>query len=251
MKPRLTFELSQPGISISRTALAWSIGVIATGLIALSSILCYLITRSERLVQLHGRAWGRFLLWLMGTPVTIAGLYNIPRDHHVILMSNHQSWCDIFAYAGYIPIPFKWIAKRELFRIPLVGLAMKAAGYIPIDRQNRESAFETIEGTSNQLKQESILIFPEGTRTRTGKLGRFKHGIVYLALQSQAPIITMMIQNSFDRMPPGRIGVSPGTIHIDITPEIQTKGLDKTQLIELIDTIRSDMQIRLGETAAS
>ncbi len=247
MTSRLTFAPKQPGISYFRTGLAWTVGLIGTAFFALSSLVSFLLTRSERLVQWHGKLWGRFLLRVMGVRVELVGLDNLPRDHHAILISNHQSWCDIFAYSGFLPIPFKWIAKRELFRIPLVGPAMKAAGYIPIDRDNRERAFETIEGTSSELKNESIIIFPEGTRTRTGKLGRFKHGVVYLALQSRAPFVPMTIFNSYDRIPPGSMGVSPGTIRIEISPEVSTLDLDKNALIRLVDSIRSDMLARLGE----
>ncbi len=247
MTSRLTLELTQPGISYFRTGLAWTVGLLGTAFFAFSSLVSFLLTRSERLVQWHGKIWGRFVLRILGVRVELCGLDNLPRDHHAILISNHQSWCDIFAYSGYLPIPFKWIAKRELFKIPLVGPAMKAAGYIPIDRDNRERAFETIEGTSRELKNESIIIFPEGTRTRTGKLGRFKHGVVYLALQSHAPFVPMTIFNSFNRIPPGKMGVSPGTIRIEIFPEIPTRGLEKNELIRLVDSIRSDMLTRLGE----
>jgi len=233
-------------INIFRTVLSWIIGPLWTGLIASLALITFAFTKSGDTVHMYSRIWSRFLMWIAAIKVEIDGEENIPKDHSVLIVSNHQSLCDILVFSGYLPLRFNWIAKRELFRIPFLGSAMKAAGYIPIDRKNREKVYMSLEHAAMQLKKVSILIFPEGTRTRSGKLGRFKHGVVHLVKFSGVPILPITITNSFERLPPEKRGVVPGTIHVKIDPILKTEGLDKSGLNELMKSLHDHMEERVN-----
>jgi len=237
--------MSRHRISYIRTFLGWTFGVPWTICMSTIAIISFLITRSGTAVHGCGGAWSRVLLRVTGMAVDMTGVENIPSGHSVLIVSNHQSMCDILVLCGYLPLRFSFIAKRELFKIPLLGPAMKAANYVPIDRANREKAYRSLEAAGDVLRHHSVLIFPEGTRTRTGALGKFKHGAVHLLAASGVPVLPVTITNSFERVPPGRLGIVPGTVHVRIDPEIETEGKDKREILKLMQTIRQQMEERI------
>jgi 1-acyl-sn-glycerol-3-phosphate acyltransferase len=241
--------MSRHQISYIRTFLGWTFGVPWTICMSTVAILSFLIARSGTVVHGCGGVWSRVLLWVTGMTVEMTGLENVPSGHSVLIVSNHQSMCDILVVCGYLPLRFSFIAKRELFRIPLLGPAMKAANYVPIDRANREKAYRSLEDAANVLKNHSVLIFPEGTRTRTGALGKFKHGAVHLLVSSGVPVLPITITNSFERVPPGRFGIVPGTIHVRIDPEIVTDGMNKREILKVMQTIRHQMEERIDASS--
>jgi 1-acyl-sn-glycerol-3-phosphate acyltransferase len=238
----------ETNISVIRTVISWVFGILWTALCAILALLSFALTRDGRIVHRVSWLWSRVLLWIAGFKVELHGIEYVPQDHSILLIANHQSLADILVLSGYLPIRFAWIAKKELFRIPLLGSAMKAAGYIPIDRKNRENAFNSIEEAGNQLKTLPILIFPEGTRTRTGKLGKFKSGAIHLASASGVPLLPITITNSFERIPPDKRGISPGTIHVTIDPEICTEGLTRESLNQIMNEIHDQMEARIAQS---
>ncbi|MBN1356557.1 1-acyl-sn-glycerol-3-phosphate acyltransferase [bacterium] len=235
-------------INYFRTCLIWTGGLLWTLVIAILALMVFAVSRSGNSVHWFSRIWSRFLLWLAGVKIRMKGLENVPADHSVLIVSNHQSLCDIFVMAGYLPLRFSWIAKREVFKVPFVGAAMKAANYVPIDRENREQAFQSLENASRILKRHSVVIFPEGTRTRSGELGKFKHGAEHLLAQSGVPVLPVTITNSFERIPPETVGIVPGTINVQVDPEIRTDGLNRRQIAGLMRDIWERMERRIGDS---
>lgn len=213
---------------------------------ASAAVFSYAITRNADTIHAISRKWAAFLLWLTGVRVQMEGLDHIPGNLPVLVISNHQSMMDILVLSAYLPIRFAWIAKRELFRIPLLGSAMKAAGYISIDRENREKAYRSLEIAAEQIRRMSIVIFPEGTRTRTGKLGPFKQGAIHLTEHSRVPILPITITNSFERIPPEKKGIVPGTIHVAIDPIVPTQNLNRAGILAVMDEIRLRMEDRIA-----
>jgi 1-acyl-sn-glycerol-3-phosphate acyltransferase len=133
--------------------------------------------RSGNPLHKIARLWGKSILVVSRIKVSVKGLSNIDPSSPYIYMPNHQSNFDIPVLLGHLTVQFRWLAKMELFKIPIFGRAMRKAGYISIDRYHRESAFESLKVAANKIKSGvSVLIFPEGTRSRDGNIRPFKKG---------------------------------------------------------------------------
>jgi len=189
------------------------------------------------------RLWGRLGLLLSATPVEVRNPENIPRDQPVVFMPNHQSNFDILALLTAIPIQFRWMAKAELFRIPVFGGAMHRAGYIPVERDDRRKALESIKESAARIAAgASVIIFPEGTRSETGRLLSFKKGGFMIALQSGAPIVPVAIEGSHDILPKhGRI-VRKGAIRVTFFPALETRTLSIRQVNQLMEQVRNPIE---------
>ena len=156
-----------------------------TALFALSASIFTLFDSSGRSYAFHARLWARFGLALNNTPVELRGAEHLP-DGPFILMSNHQSNFDILALIATIPRRIYWIAKKELFDIPIFGPSMRRGGYIPLDRSDGRKALKSMENAAAIIRQgSSVVMFPEGTRSRDGQLLPFKRGGFMLAVQGR------------------------------------------------------------------
>jgi len=134
--------------------------------------------------------------------VKISGINNVPKEGGVIFASNHQGALDILIHLAYLPRYFRFVAKSDLFRIPFFGWYMSLAGYVPIEREVSASAHRTIGSVSDVLRSgDCILIFPEGTRSKTGELGPFKRGSLMAAFSSGAAVVPVAISGSYKMMP--------------------------------------------------
>lgn len=160
--------------------------------------------------QTAANIWARLLVFFSGVRIKVSGIENIPQDKPSILVANHQSAADILILLACLPIRFRFAVKKELFRIPLFGYYMRKAGYSSVDREVILSAYRTMESITEIVKSgESVLIFPEGTRSKTGELGKFRRGSLLTALKSGSPIIPVAISGSFKILPPGTWLINP------------------------------------------
>ena len=138
-------------------------------------------------------------------------------------MCNHQSNFDILVLFAALPAQFRWIAKAELFKIPLFASAMRGAGYISIDRKNRKSAIKSIAAASEKIRNGvCVMIFPEGTRSPDGKTGKFKKGGFYLARDAGVPIVPLVINGTWSIMSKDSLKITPGDVQLSILPPIDT-----------------------------
>lgn len=145
--------------------------------------------------------WARCFCWLLFIPVEVEGLENIQKGQSYIFVSNHLSSYDIFVIYGYLPVIFKWLMKLELKKIPLVGWACAAAGHIFIDRKDPQAAMESLRQVERVLVNGvSTVIFPEGTRSKDGQVGRFKRGAFQIALDLNLPIIPISLTGCYEVM---------------------------------------------------
>lgn len=208
------------------------------------------VTRREEKAHLVGRLWGNVNLWIAGVSVQLSGMDNIDPRQAYVYAANHQSWFDIFAILGKLPVQFRWLAKHELFRIPVLGKAMSSIGYIPIDRDDRRKAFESINHAANRVKRgTSVVIFPEGTRSRDGVLQSFKKGGFILAIQSQQPIVPISISGSYGILPKeGDWKIQPGVIRMTIGHPIPTVGFGVKNRDRLINDVRNEIRKHLRVT---
>ena len=150
------------------------------------------------------RDWSRFVCRILFIPVKIEGLEKLNPDQSYVFISNHQGFFDIWLIYGYLGRNFKWMLKQELRKVPFVGTACKKAQHIYVERGNSAKMKQTYDFARNILRSGmSVCVFPEGTRTKTGRMGTFKKGAFLLAEDLQLPIVPMTINGSFQILPKG------------------------------------------------
>ena len=220
--------------------------VLLTIIMSAAAVVSALITRSSRIPQKIARLWARMLLFIGGVRLEVEGREHLNPRRPYIFAANHQSQFDIFALLAAVPVPFSWLAKDELFRIPLLGPAMKGAGYIPINRTDRRAAFASIDQAAARVREgTSIVIFPEGTRSLDGKLKTFKKGGFFLAIKSRQPVVPVSISGSFRVLAKRSFRVHRGTIRIHFSPPLPTDTLSPADKDRLIAEVRRLMQQHL------
>lgn len=187
--------------------------------------------------------WSRCVCSLWGVKVIVKGRENINPSTSYVFVANHQGAFDIWSIYGYLNHDFKWLMKRELEKIFLVGFACRRAGHIMVDESSVSGIRKTIENSEKMLQGGmSLVIFPEGSRTFDGKMIPFKRGAFMLAAEYKLPVVPITIDGAFERMPRTTYNVTPGKIIITIHPPILPgeKGFNTKKLMtECYDTIES------------
>jgi 1-acyl-sn-glycerol-3-phosphate acyltransferase len=154
-------------------------------------------------------------------------------------MPNHQSNFDIPVLLGHLNVQFRWLAKVELFKIPIFGYAMKRAGYISIDRSNRKSAFKSLKRAAKIIREGvSVLIFPEGTRNKESNIGLFKKGGFVLAVDSGVPIVPVIIHGTRAIMPKKKLLIRPKDVILEIKKPIETRDYTRKTKEDLMEKVR-------------
>jgi len=219
-----------------------------TFLFAASAIVWTLLDRSGRAYAFHSRLWARLSLAIAGARVTLRGTEHLP-DGPVIFMSNHQSNFDILALEASMPRRIYWIAKKELFDIPIFGPSMRRGGYIPLDRSDGRKALKSMENAASIIRTgKSVVMFPEGTRSKDGNLLPFKRGGFLLALRAGVPVMPVTINGSGRINPAGRIRLYRGDITITLHPPLtipQNLPKDETEsqlMAQVRDTISAALE---------
>jgi 1-acyl-sn-glycerol-3-phosphate acyltransferase len=224
---------------------AWIL--LATIFLGSTVILVSFFTKTGNFPHLIARLWGRSILWVSGVKVTVKGLEKLNPNQSYIYMANHQSNYDIPVLLGKLPVQFRWLAKAELFRIPVFGRAMQGCGYISIDRSNRKLAFESLARAAKTIRNgTSVMIFPEGTRSFDGRLKDFKKGGFVLSVDAGVPIVPVIIMGTWSIMPRTRFRIESSSVTIEIQEPIETKEYTRKTKDELIKKIR-DIMIRQTE----
>jgi len=225
-------------ISFVAATIAGSIGALVLGA----------VDKSGDLVLALARLWSRVILGVPGVKLEVKMRAPLEPGRPYVFMPNHASMVDIWAVFVAIPASFRFIAKKQLASIPLFGWAMSAGRFIFIDRQNAASARRTMDEASRRIRAgQSVVIFPEGTRTRDGRLMPFKKGGFHLAIDSGAAVVPVAIKGSREVMPRGAALIRAGTVTLEVDAPIPTTGLTTSDRDALIEKVRSRVAAMLGE----
>jgi 1-acyl-sn-glycerol-3-phosphate acyltransferase len=206
-----------------------------TLLVSVLTLFMTLVLR-QRAASVQGLAswWASSICRVAGVKVTVSG--NAQLDPHTpyIFAANHQSQFDIFVLQGFLGIDFRWLAKKELFKVPIWGPAMRRAGYIPIDRSHGRQAIKSLDEAAQKIAAgTSVIIFPEGTRSKDGRLHDFKAGAMVLAIKSGVPIVPVGILGTYEILPKGKLLMNPGKVQIRVGRPIATKNCNSRAKHEL------------------
>ncbi|MEW6427610.1 MAG: lysophospholipid acyltransferase family protein [Thermodesulfobacteriota bacterium] len=220
-----------------------------TFLISLFALIGIVVFRlSPRRIQALPRLWGRIICRGVGVSVRILGLEKIVAGRPYIFAANHQSQFDIFALQGYFPYDFRWMAKMELFRVPVFGQAMRLAGYIPVNRASGREALQSLgEAAARIAAGTSVVIFPEGTRSPDGHLLPFKSGGMALAIKAGVPVVPVAISGTRAVLPKGRLLAAAGRVVIRLGDPIETGAYTMKQKGELAARLQEQVAALLAE----
>jgi 1-acyl-sn-glycerol-3-phosphate acyltransferase len=214
--------------------------ILATLVIGVIVIIGSFFSRNGNGLHLLARLWANSILWVSRVRISVSGTERLDPQRSYIYMPNHQSNADIPLLLGRLPVQFRWLAKAELFKIPIFGRAMRGVGYISIDRSNRKSAFESLKRAADTIRSgTSVLIFPEGTRSRDGRILPFKKGGFVLAVDAGVPIVPIIIRGTGSIIPKGRFMIHPAPITMQILDPVETGGYTRKTKDMLLARIRS------------
>jgi len=182
------------------------------------------VTRNRERTWRFAKARARDLAKLLGVEVTVHGAEHLASGGPFVLASNHQSHLDILALLGFLPGRTRFAAKREMWRHPVVGAVLDTLDMVPIDRDNPEVAIAALQRTDGTAG--SLVVFPEGTRSRDGRLRDFKKGAFVLAIRAGLPIVPIVCRGTRRLMPRGsQLTVVPGPVDVIVEEPIATTGL--------------------------
>jgi 1-acyl-sn-glycerol-3-phosphate acyltransferase len=205
-----------------------------------TAVIISFFTRTGNPVHKVARIWARGILFVSRIKVTVNGLANIDPTQSYVYMSNHQSNFDIPVLLAYLPVQFRWLAKAELFKIPIFGRAMRGAGYVKIDRFNQGAAFESLNEAARKMKNGvSIMIFPEGTRSRDGNIRSFKKGGFVMALDAAVPIVPVVLKGTWTIMDKSSLRINTGEVSLNIETPIATTDYTRENKDDLIKSVRA------------
>ncbi|MEN8232317.1 MAG: lysophospholipid acyltransferase family protein [Thermodesulfobacteriota bacterium] len=209
-----------------RALLAVPFALLLTLFISIVTLFWTLILRRDA-ASVQGLAawWARSICAASGVVVSVTGTEKLDAEKPYIFAANHQSQFDILALQGFLGIDFRWLAKKELFKVPIWGPAMRKAGYIPVDRSRGRQALKSLGEAAQKIAAgTSVIIFPEGTRTRDGIMQDFKAGAMVLAIKSGVDIIPVAIKGTYEILPKGKLLINPGNVTIRVGNPIATKN---------------------------
>ncbi|MBU0674013.1 MAG: 1-acyl-sn-glycerol-3-phosphate acyltransferase [Proteobacteria bacterium] len=199
-------------------------------------------------VQAFPRLWGRVIAWFAGVPVRVEGYENLGPGKSYIFAANHLSQFDIVVLSGFFEYDLRWLAKKELFKIPLFGRAMLRADYISVDRSHGRAAMKSLVAAARRIAGgASVIIFPEGTRSPDGKLQPFKAGAMHLAMQSGVDLVPVAIIGTHEILPKGKFFARPGPVLIRVGQPLITASFNPKQKGELAERLHDEVERLINE----
>ena len=216
-------NLLTPFYILYQYLIAWPLLAVLTVFTAIFTV-CTVHWKNAEFVHKVQQFWSRSFFWLMFLPVSVDGTEHIKPGQSYVFVANHQSMFDVWLVYGWLPVIFKWLMKAELRKVPFVGTGGKAAGHIFVDRRNAKAAMESLQEVERQLVNGvCTVIFPEGTRSLNGEVGRFKRGAFQIAMDLGLPVIPLSLDGCFEVLPKGKPFLNRHPVHMHIGEAIDLK----------------------------
>lgn len=244
-------SLRKKGLTYShgrRLFFVWAVvwAALMTVVSAIGSITHQLISRDQDVFRKWSVFWGRSILFGIGIRVRTTQRHLLDRTQAYVFASNHQVALDIPVAGLAIPVPFGWVAKAELARIPFLGWAIRASPSVFIDRSNPRRSVESMQQAGQKIRDGlSVVIFPEGSRSHGAELTPFKRGAFMLAVEAGVPIVPLTILNAHDIFNEKTGLARPGVIELVFGEPISLDGMGRKDIPELIDKVRTAMMAEL------
>jgi len=243
-------KLIEQFISIPATIFWW--------LVLILDVLCLALLASvlpDRLLHNGAvlRTASSILLKAAGVRLQVQGLQNIIRENSQVIVANHESWFDSFVLAAVLPIPITFVSKKEMFHIPVYSYIMRRLRFLSVDRVNPHSDLKGFNTIASLLQSHlSLVVFPEGVMTKTGKLGSFKRGAVYLAAKANIPITPIALIGTRKIKSRGSPWIHFGIqINVVISEPVEVGGLQREEQHTAVENIRSIIERQLPDTERS
>lgn len=232
-----------------RTVLTSIFGVLST-IVAVPLVMAIsAVSETSPWIDRVIRTWSRVWIVVSGSKLTIEGQHNIEYDRSYVVVANHLSTLDIMACFLAVPLPIRYLAKKELFRVPILAQGMRSVGIVEVDRSARSAIHAEVNRKSKELvaKGRSLIIYAEGTRPRNGELHPFKKGAFTMAIASQLPILPVTIHGTYDAWRPDTLWVRGGPLIAVVEKPIDTVGMTAQDSGALAEQVHEIIARRLSE----
>lgn len=237
-------------ISLIRTVMILVTSAIVTAVLGAIVIAAGLLGIEDKPGGIYDRIprwWSRAVLWAGGVKIRVHGRENSGSGEPRVFAANHVSWFDVPALAATLP-RYKFVAKAELFRVPIFGRGIRAAGMIEIQRENRKAAFGAYDFAAEKIRSgNSVVVFPEGTRGHSYQLRPFKKGPFVLAIAAGVPIVPVILHGTIEVLKRDSMWAHPGTVDIHLLEPVMTDGTDYDHREVLMATVRGRMEKAMRE----
>lgn len=222
---------------------AISVYTIVLGTLSLASML---IDRRGRLAHGCARAWSRWILGTTGVRVDARGLDRVDRDRSYVFVSNHQSIYDIPVLFASIPAQLRIISKASLGAFPVLGWHLRWTGHLLVDRKRAGAG--TLGQVARMIRRgDSLIVFPEGTRSRDGQVARFKRGLFLLAIEAGVAVVPVAVGGTRHVMLKGRLMTCPGDVSVVVHDPISTDGLTRDDARRLAEQAQGVVAATVAE----
>jgi 1-acyl-sn-glycerol-3-phosphate acyltransferase len=233
---------------------AWAmILLFAFGVVAVAPplLILFLFIRRKEIIYSPVRFFFRLGLRTVGVRVEVQGLEHLDPRQSYLFLSNHQSMLDIIVLLAHLRRTPAFLIKKELFRLPVFNPGLYWIDCVPVDRTHRDRAVESVHRAAAALRRGiDFVAYPEGTRTRTGRLQPFKKGPFYMAVEAGVPIVPVTVDGAFDLMPKGTIRCRPGRVRLTFHPPVPVHGYTVETLDDLMARVRRTIALALPESEA-
>lgn len=235
-----------------RSGIVWAMVLVLTLLFGVPAIFAALVPPRGDWFLRFARGWARSILAVAGISVRVLHRERAGRGKSVIVVANHESFCDILVLLATLPMQVRFLAKRSVFRVPVLGWSIAAAGFVPVDRGDRARGAATVGIALDRLRGgRSLVIFPEETRTREGELLPFKRGAAHLAIKAGLPLLPIGIAGTFRVLPRGAWEIRPGRVVVSVGEPIAVSGRTLRDRVSVTEETRDAIAALREEARAA
>ena len=233
-----------------RSLFVWLGIAVSTAGFGLPAILAaYVPPRGDWFLS-FARGWARTILGFSRVSVTVRHAERLVPGRSFVVVSNHESYADVLVLLSRLPMQVRFLAKRSIFRVPILGWSIHAAGFVPVDRGDAARSVSTVDTALKRLRSgKSLVVFPEETRSRTGELAPFKKGAALLALKTGHPLLPVGIAGTRKVLPRGAWNMAPGRVVLAIGTPIEVAGRSAKDRSEVMRQMEEAVTALRGEAA--